>query len=71
MLGVCDMSEFSSRLARTLAHRTTAKVAPVTRWWLCMRDAKTEMMSGRFGLSAGVEQFIKTFKSHLKTTLNK
>jgi HD-like signal output (HDOD) protein len=32
----------------------------------CMRDAKTEMMTGRFGLGNGVEQYVKTFKTHLK-----
>ena len=32
----------------------------------CMRDAKTEMMSGRFGLGSSVELYVKTFKSHLK-----
>jgi len=32
----------------------------------CMRDAKTEMMTGRFGLGQGVEAHIKGFKTHLK-----
>ena len=34
----------------------------------CMRDAKTEMMTGRFGLGGGVEPLVKTFKVPLKTT---
>jgi serine/threonine protein kinase len=33
----------------------------------CMRDAKTEMMTGRFGLGQDVESCTKTFKTHLKT----
>ena len=33
----------------------------------CMRDAKTETMSGRFGLGQGVEAFAKGFKVPLKT----
>ncbi len=32
----------------------------------CMRDAKTETMTGRFGLGAGVEQQVKAFKVPLK-----
>lgn len=32
----------------------------------CMRDAKTEMMTGRFGLGRGVEAHVKGFKTHLK-----
>ena len=32
----------------------------------CMRDAKTEMMTGRFGLGNGVENHVKGFKTHLK-----
>jgi serine/threonine protein kinase len=32
----------------------------------CMRDAKTETMTGRFGLGGGVEQQVKTFKVPLK-----
>jgi hypothetical protein len=32
----------------------------------CMRDPKTEVMSGRFGLGQGVEAYVKTFKTHLK-----
>ena len=32
----------------------------------CMRDAKTEMMTGRFGLGSGVEPLAKTFKVPLK-----
>jgi eukaryotic-like serine/threonine-protein kinase len=32
----------------------------------CMRDAKTEMMVGRFGLGQGVEAHVKGFKTHLK-----
>nr|WP_315848206.1 HDOD domain-containing protein [uncultured Rhodoferax sp.] len=32
----------------------------------CMRDPKTEMMSGRFGLGQGVEAHVKGFKTHLK-----
>ena len=32
----------------------------------CMRDAKTEMMTGRFGLGQGVEAHIKGFRTHLK-----
>ena len=33
----------------------------------CMRDAKTEMMTGRFGLGANVELLAKSFKVPLKT----
>ncbi len=33
----------------------------------CMRDAKTETMTGRFGLGQGVEAFAKSFKVPLKT----
>ncbi|OYT94048.1 MAG: hypothetical protein CFE43_01565 [Burkholderiales bacterium PBB3] len=33
----------------------------------CMRDAKTEMMTGRFGLGAGVEPLAKSFKVPLKS----
>jgi HD-like signal output (HDOD) protein len=32
----------------------------------CMRDPKTEMMSGRFGLGQGVDQHVKLFRTHLK-----
>jgi serine/threonine protein kinase len=32
----------------------------------CMRDAKTETMTGRFGLGNGVEQYVKSFKVPLK-----
>ncbi|MDZ7939289.1 MAG: HDOD domain-containing protein [Rhodoferax sp.] len=32
----------------------------------CMRDSKTEMMVGRFGLGEGVERCVKVFKTHLK-----
>lgn len=32
----------------------------------CMRDPKTEMMTGRFGLGQGVDGFVKTFRTHLK-----
>ncbi len=32
----------------------------------CMRDAKTETMTGRFGLGDGVETYVKGFKSPLK-----
>ena len=32
----------------------------------CMRDAKTETMTGRFGLGDGVEHHVKTFKVPLK-----
>ncbi|MDT8991743.1 HDOD domain-containing protein [Curvibacter sp. APW13] len=32
----------------------------------CMRDAKTEMMTGRFGLGQGVDAHVKTFRTHLK-----
>jgi eukaryotic-like serine/threonine-protein kinase len=32
----------------------------------CMRDPKTEMMVGRFGLGQGVEGYVKGFKTHLK-----
>jgi serine/threonine protein kinase len=32
----------------------------------CMRDAKTEMMTGRFGLGAGVDAHVKGFRTHLK-----
>jgi len=35
----------------------------------CMRDAKTETMTGRFGLGNGVEQFVKGFKTHLKASV--
>lgn len=34
----------------------------------CMRDAKTEMMTGRFGLGTGVDAHVKTFRTHLKAT---
>ncbi len=34
----------------------------------CMRDAKTEVMTGRFGLGGGVELHVKNFKIPLKTT---
>ena len=34
----------------------------------CMRDAKTETMTGRFGLGAGVEPLAKTFKVPLKSS---
>ena len=34
----------------------------------CMRDAKTEMMTGRFGLGSGVEPLVKIFKVPLKAT---
>ena len=34
----------------------------------CMRDAKTETMTGRFGLGNGVESFVKNFKVPLKST---
>ncbi|MES2582500.1 MAG: HDOD domain-containing protein [Pseudomonadota bacterium] len=33
----------------------------------CMRDAKTETMTGRFGLGSGVEAFAKGFKVPLKS----
>ena len=33
----------------------------------CMRDAKTETMTGRFGLGNGVETFVKNFKVPLKS----
>ena len=32
----------------------------------CMRDAKTETVTGRFGLGAGVEKLVPLFKTHLK-----
>jgi len=32
----------------------------------CMRDPKTEMMVGRFGLGQGVEGYVKGFKTHLR-----
>jgi HD-like signal output (HDOD) protein len=32
----------------------------------CMRDAKTETITGRFGLGNGVEQYVKQFKVPLK-----
>ena len=35
----------------------------------CMRDAKTETMSGRFGLGNGVEPLVKTFKVPLKAAV--
>jgi eukaryotic-like serine/threonine-protein kinase len=31
----------------------------------CMRDPKSEIMSGRFGLGRGVEAHVKSFKTHL------
>jgi HD-like signal output (HDOD) protein len=34
----------------------------------CMRDAKTETMTGRFGLGNGVEPLVKSFKVPLKAT---
>lgn len=34
----------------------------------CMRDAKTEMVTGRFGLGEGVEQHVKSFKVLLKSS---
>ena len=34
----------------------------------CMRDAKTETMTGRFGLGVGVEQHVKVFKTHMKAS---
>ena len=34
----------------------------------CMRDAKTETMTGRFGLGSGVESFVKSFKAPLKSS---
>ena len=34
----------------------------------CMRDAKTDMMTGRFGLGQGVEPHVKTFKFPLKAS---
>ncbi len=34
----------------------------------CMRDAKTESVTGRFGLGQGVEQHVKSFKVMLKST---
>ena len=34
----------------------------------CMRDARTEMMTARFGLGHGVEAHIKGFKTHLRAT---
>ena len=34
----------------------------------CMRDAKTDTITGRFGLGHGVESHVKTFKSHLKAS---
>jgi hypothetical protein len=34
----------------------------------CMRDAKTETMTGRFGLGNGVESFVKNFKVPLKSS---
>ena len=34
----------------------------------CMRDAKTETMTGRFGLGNGVESFAKSFKVPLKSS---
>jgi serine/threonine protein kinase len=35
----------------------------------CMRDAKSECMTGRFGLGGGVEPYVKTFKSPLKAAV--
>jgi len=34
----------------------------------CMRDPKTETLSGRFGLGQGVEHLVKQFNVSLKTT---
>ena len=34
----------------------------------CMRDAKTDMMQGRFGLGRDVERCVRVFKTHLKAT---
>jgi serine/threonine protein kinase len=34
----------------------------------CMRDAKTESVTGRFGLGQGVEQHVKSFKVSLKSS---
>ena len=34
----------------------------------CMRDAKTEMVTGRFGLGRDVERCVKIFKTHLKAS---
>ena len=34
----------------------------------CMRDAKTETVTGRFGLGQGVEPFVKSFKVALKSS---
>ncbi len=34
----------------------------------CMRDSKTEMITGRFGLGQRVESCVKLFKTHLKAT---
>lgn len=34
----------------------------------CMRDAKTEMLTGRFGLGAGVDAYVKVFRTHLKAS---
>ena len=34
----------------------------------CMRDAKTEIITGRFGLGSGVELHVKNFKIPLKTS---
>ena len=35
----------------------------------CMRDAKTEVMTGRFGLGGGVELYVKNFKVPLKVAM--
>lgn len=35
----------------------------------CMRDAKTEVISGRFGLGEGVERYVKGFKVPLKAAV--
>ena len=35
----------------------------------CMRDAKTETVTGRFGLGDGVEGFVKNFKIPLKASV--
>jgi hypothetical protein len=35
----------------------------------CMRDAKSECMTGRFGLGGGVEPHVKTFKVPLKAAV--
>lgn len=45
---------------------TMFRAMELDRILFCMRDAKTEMMTGRFGLGTGVDTHVKTFRTHLK-----